>query len=99
MLAYGICFPLSDLLHSVWQSLGRISSFKSTREDSRQGILAQMPAEKLTTSNQDSEAEEHCRSPLEREEHSLGMRQQVKNDLKEPMTANNNGTEQSTEMA
>ena len=30
VLAYGICFSLSDLLHSVWQSLGPSTSLQMT---------------------------------------------------------------------
>ena len=30
VLAYGICFSLSDLIHSVWQSLGPSSSLEIT---------------------------------------------------------------------
>lgn len=58
----------------------------------------QMPAEGLSISSQDSEAEGHYRSPLEREGRSSGTCQQVKKDLEEPVTANNNDTEWSTEM-
>lgn len=57
----------------------RIWCFRSIGEESGQGVLVQMPAERLTTPNQDSEAEEH----------SLGVCQEVKNDLEEPVTANN----------
>ena len=59
----------------------------------------QMPGEGLTTSSQDSEAEGHSRSPSGREGRSSGTCQQVKKGLEEPVTANNNGTEWSTEMA
>ena len=31
MLAYGICFSLSDLLHSVWQTLGPSTSVQITQ--------------------------------------------------------------------
>ena len=31
MLAYGICFSLSDLLHSVWQTLGPSTSLQITQ--------------------------------------------------------------------
>ena len=31
VLVYGICFPLSDLLHSVWQSLGPSTSLQLTQ--------------------------------------------------------------------
>ena len=31
VLAYGICFPLSDLLHSVWQTLGPSTSLQITQ--------------------------------------------------------------------
>ena len=58
----------------------------------------QMPAEVLSISSQDWEAEGHYTSPLEREGRSSGTCQQVKKDLEEPVTANNNDTEWSTEM-
>ena len=58
----------------------------------------QMPAEGLSISSQDWEAEGHYTSPLESEGRSSGTCQQVKKDLEEPVTANNNDTEWSTEM-
>lgn len=58
----------------------------------------QMPAEGLTISNKDSEAEP-CWSPLEREAHSLEICQQVKNNPEEPKSANSHGTEPAIEVA
>lgn len=79
----------------------RIQSFKSIGEDSRQSILAQMPAEGLGTPNRGSQAEEESIRWGGRGEgeHCLGMCQQVQNDLKEALATNNNGTERSTEEA
>lgn len=56
-----------------------------------------MPAERLTTPNQDSEAEEHCKIPLDREDHFGGMCQQVKNDLEKVVTTYSKSTERPTE--
>lgn len=75
----------------------RIWSFKVTGEGSRQTILAQTPGERLTTPHQDSEAEEHCKTPLDREDHFGGMCQQVKNDLEKVVTTHNKSTERPTE--